>query len=76
MSSSKNVCLSALPIFKSDSFFLLNFVISSYVLHFNSLSNIIGKYFLSVHSLPFHFVNGFLCYAEASKFNAITVAYF
>ena len=58
-------------------FFLLsNFVISSYVLHFNSLSNIIGKYFLSVHSSPFHFVNGFLCCAEASKFNGITVAYF
>ena len=57
-------------------FLLLNFVISAHVLYFNSLSNIIGKYFLSFHHLPFHFVNGFLHCAEASKFNAITVVYF
>ena len=57
-------------------FLLLTFVIPSYVLRLNSLSDIIGKYFLSSHSLPFHFVNGCLCCAEASKFNAITVVYF
>ena len=34
------------------------------------------KYFLPFHRLPFHFVIGFLCYAEALQFGVVPLVYF
>ena len=48
----------------------LNFGDQTFVGHF------ICKYFLPLCGLSFHFVDGFLCYAEAFKFNQILLVYF
>ena len=37
---------------------------------------VVCKYFLSFHSLPFHSVGGFLCYAKAFYFDVVPFVYF